>query len=159
MPFIPNYDSAAFPVQSEPDSVDFDIILAGVKGNGVISGCQVAAQENANMTVKVFSGNIQYEGSTIAVTETNATITTSNSTYGRLDLVCVNNSGTISVVEGTSSIAPVMPEIAANSIVLACVYVPANDTSISHNQIIDKRMFVNTKGKSDALVFTKFGIR
>lgn len=162
MPFIPNYDSAAFPVQSEPDSVDFDIILAGVKGDGVVSGCGVTAQGTPDMTVAVASGSIRYGGSTVSVTGANATIATAHATNGRLDLVCVNSSGVIAVTAGTASATPVMPAIPANSVVLACVYVPANDTTIESNQIIDKRMIVTAPsagGAADPLVFTTYGIR
>lgn len=168
MPFIPNYDSAAFPVQSEPDSVDFEILLAGIKGDGVLSGCAVSAQGTPNMTVAVASGSIKYNGSTVSVSSASPSIAAADTTNGRLDLVVVDNtgavtsSGTNAAVKGTAASAPVMPTIPANSIVLACVYVPANDTAINSNQIIDKRMIVTAVsggGAADGLVFTTFGIR
>lgn len=160
MPFIPNYDSAAFPVQAEPDAGDFDIILAGIQSRGVLSGCAVTAQGTPDMTVAVASGTIAWDGGVVAVAGGNATITTANATYGRLDLVYATSAGAIGVQAGVASNIPVMPSIPANSVVLACVYVPANDTAISSNQIIDKRVVVgSTGGKADPLVFTTFGVR
>lgn len=62
----------------------------------------------------------------------------------RFDLITVNSSGTKAVTAGTASSNPVFPAIPANSIVLAAIYVPAADTDIDANQIIDKRVTVST---------------
>jgi hypothetical protein len=160
MPFIPNYDSAAFPAQAEPDAVDFDIILAGIAGQGVLSGCAVTAQGTPNMTVAVASGSITYSGNTVAVAAASPTVTAAHATYGRLDLVYANTSGQALVQAGTASNVPVLPSIPANSVALAAIYVPANDTAINSNQIIDKRIIVgSTGGKTDPLVFISYGIR
>lgn len=142
MTFIPNSPSASFADQAEPDSVDFDILLAGIRGDGVISGCAVTAQGSPDMTVAVASGSIQIASTTIAVTGANVTITAAHSTNARFDLVVVNNAGTLSATAGTATSNPVFPAIPANSIVLAAVYVPANDTAINSTQIIDKRTLV-----------------
>lgn len=42
-PFIPNYTDATYPDQAEPDSGDFAVLLAGTRGNGVLSGCEVTS--------------------------------------------------------------------------------------------------------------------
>lgn len=143
MPFtIPNADDAAFTDQAEPDSIDFNIITNAISGNGVVSGCAVTAQGTPDMTVAVASGFVEIGGSTVTVSSGNVTITTANATNARFDLITVNSSGTKAALAGTPSTNPVFPTPASNVVVLAAVYVPANDTAIGSTQIIDKRVIV-----------------
>lgn len=163
---IPNEASATFEDQAEPDSVDFDILVAGHAQSGVVSGCAVTAQASPDMTVAVAAGTVSVGGTYASVTSGNVTIGTANATNPRFDLVTVNSSGTKAVTAGTAAANAVFPAIPANSVVLAAVYVPANDTAINSTQIIDKRVVVtppklsnlsdvNTTGLSayDALIW------
>jgi hypothetical protein len=94
MPFIPNAPDAANENQAELDSVDLEILLAGIKGDGVISGCAVTAQGSPNMTVAVASGVVKVGTTRATVSSGNVTITTAHSLNPRFDLIVVNNSGT-----------------------------------------------------------------
>lgn len=140
---IPNVADAFNPAQAQVDKVDLEIIVAGVKGTGVVTGGEVTAQGSPDMTVAVAAGTVRVGQTVVDVTAGNATITTAHATNPRFDLVVVNNSGTKSVTAGTAAASPVFPAIPANSVVLAAVYVPANDTAIASNQIVDKRVLVN----------------
>lgn len=145
MPFtIPNSADAAFPAQAAPDKVDIDILQAGIRGDGVVTGCAVTAQGSPDMTLAVAAGTVRIAAVDAAVTAGNVTITTANATNPRIDLVVVNSSGTKSVTAGTAAASPVCPAIPATSVVLAMVYVPANDTAINTNQITDKRVDLAT---------------
>ncbi|HJS83598.1 MAG TPA: hypothetical protein VJ742_12265 [Nitrososphaera sp.] len=95
------------------------------------------------MTLAVASGLILVAGIPATVSSGNVTVTTAHATNPRFDLVAVNNSGTKSVVAGTAAVTPVFPAIPANSVILAAVYVPANDTAIQSNQLVDKRITVS----------------
>lgn len=142
---IPNEADAFTPAQSELDKVDFDILVAGFAGNGVVSGCVVSQRgAGANMSVDVTVGLCRVAGYWLysGTATTNVAITTADATNPRFDLVCINYNATISVTAGTPSAAPVFPSIPANSIVLAAVYVPANDTAITTAQCIDKRVII-----------------
>lgn len=139
---IPNVSDAFDAKQSEVDKVDLDILVAGQRGDGVISGAAVAAQGTPDMTVAVASGVVKIGATVVSVSAGNVTITTANATNPRFDLVTVNNSGTKSVTAGTAAAAPAFPAIPASSVVLAAVYVPANDTAIQSNQITDKRVLL-----------------
>ena len=132
--------------QADPDKVDFDILVAGLAGDGVISGCAVTAQGSPDMTCAVAVGVVRIGGTWAAVTAGNVTITTADATNPRYDLVVVSNAGTKSVTAGTAAATPVFPSIPASSIVLAAVYVPASDTTIATNQITDKRVLVSPIG-------------
>jgi hypothetical protein len=139
---IPNASVAAFADQAEPDSVDMDILAAGHVGNGVTSGCAVAAQGSPNMTVAVAVGTALVSGVAVAVAAGNVTITAAHATLPRKDIVVVSNAGVKSATAGTAATQPLKPAIPANSVVLAEVYVPAADTAINSNQITDKRVIL-----------------
>lgn len=137
---IPNLADAGFPAQAQVDKVDVDILVAAHNGNRVISDCVVTAQGSPDMTVAVASGSVLVNSVTVVVGSGNVTVTAADGTNPRFDLIVVNDSGTKSCTAGTPAASPVFPSIPANSVVLAAVYVPANDTDIDANQIIDKRV-------------------
>lgn len=142
MPFVPNFSDAAYGAQSEVDSGDFEILLDGVEGNGVVSGCAVTAQGTPNMTVAVASGTVRVGGSEVSVASGNVTITTADASLPRFDLVVVGSSGVKSAVAGTAASTPAFPAIPASSVVLAAVYLPPSATSVGSTQITDKRATV-----------------
>jgi hypothetical protein len=143
MPFtIPNTADASDPSQAQIDKVDFDILIAGDLLTGVISGCAVTAQGAPDMTVAVAAGSIAISGVPVVVTGGNVTITAANATNPRFDLVVVDNTGVKSATAGVAAAVPIFPAIPANSVVLAAVFIPANDTAINANQIVDKRVLV-----------------
>jgi hypothetical protein len=145
---IPNRSAAAYEAQSILDSTDIDILIAGIAGTEVVSGCAVTAQGSPDMTVAVASGVVKVAGTTVSVSSGNVTISAAHSSLDRRDLVVVNNAGTKSVTAGTAAATPIKPAIPANSIVLAEIYVPAADTDIDADQIIDKRVDVASGGGS-----------
>ncbi len=150
---IPNESAALTPKQAEPDKGDIDILVAGIGGAGVVSGCAVTAQATPDMTLAVASGTIRNaDGTTASVSAANVTITAADATNPRFDLVVASSAGALSVTAGTAAAAPVYPAIPANSIVLAAVYVPAGDTAIESNQITDKRVLLTALGSSTPLV-------
>ena len=101
MPFtIPNEQDAPFIDQSEIDKVDVDILVAALKGDGVLTGCAVAAQGVPDMTVAVASGTVQIAGATVTVAAGNVTITAADPTNRRFDLIVVDSSGVKSAVAG-----------------------------------------------------------
>ena len=148
---IPNHADANSAFQAEPDSVDFDILAAGYSGSGVISGCAVTAQGTPNMTVAVAAGVVIVAGVRASVTGANSTIGTADGTNPRCDMITVNNSGTIATTAGTAASVPELPSIPANSVVIALIFVPANDTTIATAQITDKRVFVGSGGAGGVL--------
>lgn len=123
---------------------DINALVAGIGGDGVVSGCAVTAQGSPDMTLAVAVGVITISGVNIAVTAGNVTITTANATNPRIDLVVVSNAGVKSVTAGTAAANPKAPDIPTTSVLLAMVYVPASDTAIQTNQITSKRTVLNT---------------
>jgi hypothetical protein len=78
------------------------------------------------------------------VTAGNVTITAADGSNPRFDLVVVDSAGAKSAVAGTAAANPVFAD-PAGKVVLAAVYVPAADTDIDANQIIDKRIDIKTE--------------
>lgn len=139
---IPNYASATFAAQAEPDSVDFDIFSAGQASNGVSSGCACTPNASGStLVVAVAAGFIISTGLIVAVSGTTVTPGAAHATLNRFDLVTVNTAGVVSIVAGTAAATPVFPT--TTNVVLASVYIPATATSITSGNIIDKRVFRN----------------
>jgi hypothetical protein len=151
---------APFPAQAGLFQTDIDILVAGQNGVGVLTGCAVTAQGSPNMTVAVAAGTVQVGGVAVAVAGGNVTITNAHATLDRFDLIVVSNAGVksavagtpVAYVEGTST--PLVPDIPANSVALATVFVPAADTDIDANQITDKRVMISSSGSFSGLVPT-----
>ena len=140
---IPNAADALHAVQAQPDKVDLDILAAAYQGNGVISGLAVSQRgAGANMSVDVAAGQARVGGYFPFVAAANVSVSAAHASLPRLDLVSVDYNGVLTVTAGTAAAAPVLPAIPANSIVLATVYVPANDTTITDSQLTDKRLVV-----------------
>lgn len=141
---IPNLADAGFAAQAEPDSRDIDAMVSALNATAVLSGCAVTAQGTPDMTVAVAAGNVITTGTVASVTAGNATITAADATNPRIDLVVVTSAGALAARAGTAAASPVFPTLTAGDVLLAAVYVPANDTAINANQIIDKRMIAAT---------------
>lgn len=116
-----------------------DVLMAGMQGiDCVLSGCAVTG--GADMTPAVAKGAVLSNGVMFPVTAGDVTITTADTTNPRLDLIVVNNAGTKTVRAGTPAANPKPPARSANDVVLAVVYVPANDTSIETTKCVDMRV-------------------
>jgi hypothetical protein len=139
---IPDVAAAWNPIQARIQTGDVQILTDGISGVGVASGCAVTPQGSPNMTVAVASGTVRIGGAAVSVTSGNVTITANATGQPRLDLICVNASGTKSAQAGTAAASPKYPTIPASSAVLAAVLVPTGASSITANNIVDKRAFV-----------------
>lgn len=116
-------------------------------GWGVISGLAVSQRgAGANMSVDVASGEAWINGTRVTKSSTtNVAITAAHASYDRYDLVVINSSGTISVIDGTAAATSYANDYDLeinNAILLAEVYVPATDTTIEDAQITDKQIII-----------------
>ena len=116
-------------------------------GWGVISGLTVSERgAGANMSVDVSTGNVKINTIISKTSVTNVAITAAHASYDRYDLVVINTSGTISVIDGTAAATSYANDYdleANHAILLAEVYVPATYTTIQDSQITDMRS-INT---------------
>lgn len=140
MPFtIPDQSEGDSDIQSILFQEDLDILVAGIAGiDCVLSGLAVTG--GADMTPAVAKGAVLSNRAMFAVAAADVTITAADATNPRIDLIVVNSAGALAVRAGTAAAAPKPPVRTANDVVIAFVYVPANDTAIGTTQIIDKRV-------------------
>jgi hypothetical protein len=137
---IPDQGEGDNDLQSILFQEDLDILAAGVAGiDCVLSGGAITG--GADMTPAVAKCAVLSNRTLFAVAAADVTIGTADATHPRIDLIVVNSSGALAVRAGTAAAAPKPPVRTANDVVLAMVYVPANDTAIGTSQIIDKRVF------------------
>lgn len=142
MPFnIPNKGAGLSNIQSILFREYLDVLVVGLSGiDCTVSGCAVTAQGVPDMTVAVASGSVRSNGVARTVTGANATIAAANATDPRLDLIVITSAGAIATRTGTAAPAPAPAVRVANDVALAVVYVPAADTAIQSNQIVDLRV-------------------
>lgn len=139
---IPDKGEAAHDLQSVLFQEYIDILMAGLAGTEcVISGCAVSA--SAGMQLSVAAGKVKSGNLAKVVSSATPTISAADATYPRLDFIFVNSSGVVAVRTGTPATNPKPPTKVSTDVVLAVVYVPANDTVIASNQIVDLRVVRN----------------
>lgn len=116
-----------------------DVLVAGLAGiDCVLSGLVVTG--GADMTPAVAKGAVLSNKVMFAVAAADVTITSADATNPRIDLIVVTSAGALAVRAGTPAAAPKPPARTANDVVIAAVYVPANDSAIATTQIIDMRI-------------------
>lgn len=143
---VPDKGEGANDIQSILFQEYLEVLADGVGGrNCVLSGCLVTAQGTPDMTVAVAKGAVLSNGALFPVTAGNVTVTAANGTNPRIDLIVVNSAGTKTIRTGTAAANPKPPARSLDDVVLAAVYVPANDTAINSNQITDMRV-LRTQG-------------
>lgn len=124
-------------------AADVDNIIQANESNAVITGLACTENDTPGMNVKTAAGSC-FAGQTY-VNKASATVTVvtaADPTNPRIDLVVINNAGTISVVAGTPAATPNPPDVPDNSIVLAWIDVAALDTQIDNADIREKRIFL-----------------
>lgn len=115
----------------------------GLSNNVAIeNGLQIVEHSTANMSVDYNSGVINWKGEYIEIqTSGNLIITPSDTTNDRLDLIVINSTGNISVINGSPSSDPLTPTYNIETLYpLAIIKVNANVTAIVNNDIIDCRV-------------------
>lgn len=118
-------------------------LKVAAQGWGVLSGLSVTQRgAGANMSVDVSAGSARINGTDVEKGSTsNVVISVAHATYDRYDLIVIDSSGTISVITGTAASVSYANDYdldSNNAILLAEIYIPANDTSIADSQISDK---------------------
>lgn len=139
-------------IQSILFQEDLDVLVEGLNGlNCVLSGLVVTG--GGTMSPSVAKGAVLSNGTLFAIAAGSVTIGTADATNPRIDLIVVNSSGALAVRAGTAAAAPKPPARSTNDVVIASVYVPANDTAIGTSQITDLRV-LRTQGPINLLKTT-----
>ena len=123
-------------------------MAVALRGWGITSGLAVGdASGPDDMSVDVAAGfAFINDTSVVKASITNVAITAAHATYDRYDLVVIDFSGMISVVDGTTGVTTYANDYdleTHNSILLAEVYVQAAVTEINAADVTDKRLYHN----------------
>lgn len=138
---VPDKGTAQNDIQSILFSEYLKVLSDGLSGDAVVlSGGLCTAQGAPNMTVAISKAATRSSDTMNATAAANATITAANATNPRLDIVVITSAGAIATRAGTAAAAPKPPTRTAGDVALCAVYIPANDTTISSDQIVDMRM-------------------
>lgn len=107
---------------------------------GVIQG--LAVTPNSGLAVDVSAGYVYFGSNAVTVATDTVTPSAADATDPRFDLVVVNNSGVLSIVEGTVDSNPVVPTFDIESFIpVARLNITAGLTTITTSEIKDTRMF------------------
>ena len=143
---------------------DINQLWMAHKNFGVISGLEVTEAPTPGMSVYISPGTVQL--GTIEVVKSTSTelALTSDTTYPRKALIVIGDDGSISAVYGTPDEAvpsskrgrkcykPKPPPVPADKVVLAEVYIDANDTEITQDDIKDRRVFISPSLQGDLII-------
>lgn len=141
---IPNLAAASVRDQAGPDSVDFDILTAGIQGDGVVSGLVVTEDSPVSLTVDYSAGTFVIASTVVTIIAGSVTATAADPTDPRFDLVVVNSGGTVSVVAGTPAAQNrEFPDVPASSIALAALDIQPGATTIPTARIVAKGTLVH----------------
>lgn len=108
--------------------------------NAHLNTLKVTSGLDPDMTVEVSAGVFWLNGKELVEFDgaTSGTIT-APSGDSRLDLVVINNSGTLQVVTGAEALNPVVPDCPSGCVPLAVIDLGTEDTKITNDMIYDIR--------------------
>lgn len=107
---------------------------------GVVSGLEVTAQDEPDMSVNVPEGIIyMQDGERFEVEAATMTVVEADADNPRIDIIYINETGVVSYMPGIAETPPEAPETPLGSQLLAEIEVAANATAIEAANIIDKR--------------------
>lgn len=126
----------------------------GINSNGFISangagnagGVLTSAGSDLDTDYTAFTAIVN--GTRVSVSASSVTHSAGDATNPRMDIVKVNSSGTVAIVEGTptaesaSQPRPPLGTLTAGDLMLAVVYVPALASVIQDSNIFDRRVVI-----------------
>ena len=131
--------------QNRPYVIDIKSVIINTVSYGVIGNIStslvVSAQATPNMSVKCSGGSLFMSAGVgySAIANNNITVTESDTTNPRIDLIYINSLGVISYLAGTSSATPSCPTVPTGGFKLAEIYVGTNVTEINAANITMRR--------------------
>lgn len=141
IPYVPDKGTAQNDIQSIYFSIDDEVLSAALaRVDCRLTGCVPTQQGSPDMTVACSAGTVLSAGILYTVGAGNWTVGAANATNPRIDLLVVTSAGALAVRAGTAAAAPKPPARTANDVVCGHVYVPANDTTITDDQITRAQM-------------------
>lgn len=118
------------------------------RGNGFLNG-GVTSSGGTDLEVDYTAFQAVVDGTWVSVAGSSVTHDAADGTKPRMDMIVVNSAGTVSIVKGVataqsaSQSRPPLGTLAAGSLVLAGVYIPASASVILNSNVFDKRVMID----------------
>ena len=104
--------------------------LTSAKLNKSLAGLAATAQAMPDMTLKVTEGVVRFGKSEVRFAGGDSPAFTAPVSNNRIDLLVINSSGVLEIIQGTAAVSPAVPAYPATKFVIAEVYLRAGATSI-----------------------------
>uniref|UniRef100_UPI00258C328C hypothetical protein n=1 Tax=Acidiphilium sp. TaxID=527 RepID=UPI00258C328C len=137
---IPNKGDGLADAQSLLFRQHIDVLVAGVEGTGITSGCAVAP--SSGMVISVAAGGVVRAGVAAATAAATPTVGAADATLPRFDIVVIADGNSAAIRAGTAAANPQPPTLTAGDVALAMVYVPPAATAMAAGNIVDMRVDV-----------------
>jgi len=124
-----------------------DNIKEASQGNRVLSGCAVSANVTPDMNVDIAAGVCRINNAYVSVSSVDdQAINAAHGTYDRYDILSVDTSGTVNYAAGTAAANPYPPNLPADEILLAVIFVENNSSTVENADIQDNRIIYEDSG-------------
>lgn len=109
----------------------------------VWSGCTIdQGSSGSDKILGIAAGELRLDDGTyvtVGATTSAITLDAADASKDRIDIVTIDDAGTVGKVKGTAATSPVQPDTPAGQILLAVVTRAANDDAIGNGDIADAR--------------------
>ena len=126
------------------------------KLNKSLAGLAASAQTSPNMTLKVNEGVVKFGKTEIRFAGGDSPSFTAPGSNNRIDLLVINSSGTLEIIQGVTAASPSVPAYPATKFVIAEIYLRTGATSIKN---IDDTTngYVYKDARAFTVLLDKFG--
>lgn len=122
----------------------------------VLSGCLVTVNDPADTAINIALGKVLINGLIVNVAaQLNEALSAADVSNPRYDVICVDDTGVISVITGTPAATPVVPTLTADKCPLATILRPAGNNNALAANLYDGRYFRNKPYTTSNLTFVE----
>jgi hypothetical protein len=124
----------------------------------VLSGCLVTVNDPEDTDINIASGKVLINGLVVSVAEQlDETLSAADGSNPRYDVICVDDTGVISIIEGTPGATPFVPTLTADKCPLATILRPAGVNNALGANLYEGRYFRNKPYISRISTFQRIG--
>ncbi len=130
--------------------------VTSAKLNKSLAGLAASAQATPDMTLKVNEGVVRFGKSEVRFSGGDSPSFTAPGSNNRIDLLVINSSGILEIIQGTAATSPSVPAYPSTKFVITEVYLRAGATSIKN---IDDSTngYIYKDARAYAVLLDKFG--
>ncbi len=112
-------------------------IVQASKGNGILTGMDVTADSPASMNVDIAAGTFIANNVYRSYGGGSQAITAADGSNDRYDILSGKSDGTVTYTQGTAAATPLVPDLPADEILIAVIYVAAGVSVINQADICE----------------------